>query len=199
MGFFDRLFGKAKKSAPASTESKMSNDQNAIRKVVTDCRLWKCPKCSELLEKGALGTVWMPGEPITKVAGTGTCSKCGSEYQQADIYGGRFDVEAPVSAAKAPREPKALSIVVFRIRSYHPPSDPKSYCRNVLVKKFPKARMESHYVVGFADNLTPSEAFALYQDYVRKGQLPDLGQQIESFKGSGPEGDSVVALFFTGE
>lgn len=164
---------------------------------VTDSRLWKCPECGELLEKGGLGTIFMPSDPITKVAGTATCSKCGAQFLQSDIYGGRFDVKTPVSSLKSAEEPKSVSIVVFRIRSHQPPSDAKSYCRKVLSNKFPNSDMESYYIVGFADDLSTGEAFSLYQNYVQKGQLPDLGRQIDSVEGSGPGGDTIVALFFT--
>jgi hypothetical protein len=56
MGIFYRLFGKVKQNATEQIDAKCNSNQNAVREVVTDCRLWKCPKCSELLEKGALGT-----------------------------------------------------------------------------------------------------------------------------------------------
>lgn len=196
MSFFDRLFRRTKQKLSVSSVAK--SKETAARSV-TDCKLWKCPKCGELLEKGALGADWMPFEPITKVVGTGTCSKCGSTFAQSDIYGGRFDVETPLSSVKSHEQPRALSIVVFRIRSYQPPSDAKSYCHKVLATKFPSADMERNYIVGFADDLSTGEAFALYHEFVRKGQLPDLGRQIESFKGSGPGGDNIVALFFAGE
>jgi hypothetical protein len=197
MSLFNRLFGRTKGVPSSSKEARHSEQQTTVGRV-TDCRLWKCPKCGELLEKGALGTVWMPFESIAKVAGTGTCSKCGTEFSQSDIYGGRFDVKTSISSPKSEEQPRSLSIVVFRIRSYQPPSDAKSYCRKVLSTKFPSANMDSHYLVGFADDLSTGEAFALYQDFVRKGQLPDLGRQVDSLKGSGPGGDSVVALFFAG-
>lgn len=195
MSIFDRLFGRTKKEPPTCYGTHPSENRTDAGHI-TDCRLWKCPKCGELLEKGGLGTVWIPFDPISKVAGTGTCAKCGAEFPQSDIYGGRFDVRTPVSSVKVTEQPEEVSIVVFRIRSSEPPSDAKSYCRRVLTKKYPNANMESHYIVGFADDLTTAEALALYQDFVRKGQLPDLGRQIDSLQGAGPEQDSIVALFF---
>lgn len=75
----------------AKESQKKDTIELAVR-VVTNCRLWKCPKCAELLEKTALGIVWQSGDPITKVAGTGTCSKCGATFPQTVIYGGRYDI-----------------------------------------------------------------------------------------------------------
>lgn len=196
MSIFDRLFGRTRKESLASMVASPSEKQTTVGRV-SDCRLWKCPKCSELLEKSALGTIWIPFEPITKVAGIGTCSKCGAELPQSDIYGGLFDVKDTVTSGKLDEQPKLLSIVVFRIKSNQPPSDAKSYCRKVIAKKFPSANMESHYIVGFADDLSVGEAFALYQNFVRQGQLPDLGRQVDSLKGSVSGGDDIVALFFS--
>lgn len=56
--------------------------------------------------------------------------------------------------------------------------------------------MDSHYIVGFADDLSTDEAVAWYRDFVRKGQLPHLGRHVDALKGSGPGGDSIFALFF---
>lgn len=195
MSFFDRLFRKSRIEPSISKEAIAGEKQTMVGQV-SDCRLWKCPQCGELLEKGALGTVWMPFDPITKVAGTGNCSACGSEFPQSDIYSGRFDVKTPRVSFTSTEQPKSASIVVFRIKSYQPLPDAKSYCHKLLAKRFPSADMDSYYIVGFADDLTTGEAFALYQGYVRKGRLPDLGRQIDSLKGSGPGGDTVVALFF---
>lgn len=197
MSLFDRLFRRTKGATSSSVEARHSQQQRTVGRV-SDCRLWKCPKCGELLEKGGLGSIWMPFDPIAKVAGTGTCSKCGTEFSQSDIYSGRFDVKTSVSSVISEEQPRSLSIVVFRTRSYQPPADPKSYCRKVLSTKFPNSNMDNHYLVGFAGDLSTEEAFALYQDFVRKAQLPDLGRQVDSLKGSGPGGDAVVALFFTG-
>jgi len=163
---------------------------------VTDCALWKCPKCGELLEKSALGIVWFPFEEITKVKGTGTCSKCGAKFPQSDIYSGSYDVKTSTASIRSGEMPESLSIVLFRLRSNQPPPDDKSYCRKVLAKKFPKVDMKSNYIIGFANDLSTWKAFALYQELVRKGQLPDLGSQVDSFEGLGPDGANIVALFF---
>lgn len=62
----------------------------ASRKV-TEQRKWRCPSCNVLLEKGALGVVWLPGEELSKVHGTATCDKCGNSVLQTDVYGGKYD------------------------------------------------------------------------------------------------------------
>jgi len=58
---------------------------------VTPCLAWKCPQCGTVLRKGGLGQVFMPGDPVSMVAGTATCSVCNSTYSQSDVYGGRYD------------------------------------------------------------------------------------------------------------
>lgn len=66
--------------------------------VVSSCKQWRCPGCNVLLEKGALGTVWFPGDSIDKVHGTGTCPNCGRSFPQADIYGAKYDYEEQAGA-----------------------------------------------------------------------------------------------------
>ncbi len=135
----------------------------------------------------------MPGDSITRVAGVGTCSRCGSEFPQADIYGGQYDETAV--AVSTSEQYSRISVVVFRIGSNSPPSNVESYCKRVLNDKYPHAQLDNYYVVGFQDNLTNDEAVALYQNFVSKGQLPNLGKQVNSLKTS-ILGDSVVALYF---
>lgn len=120
MSIFERLLGKARQSPSASVETD-SRKQQTSTGFVTDCRLWNCPKCGELLEKAGLGTVWKPSEPITGVNRTGTSFKCGAEFPQSHIYGGHFDVKTSVPSARATEQFREMSIVVFRIRSYQPP------------------------------------------------------------------------------
>jgi hypothetical protein len=174
-----------------------TGETNVSHKTVTACKIWKCPNCQEVLKKGALGTIWQSGDPIVKVAGTGTCLKCGAQFSQADIYGGHYDVEISIASRSTADNPGAVSIIVFLIRSKSPPSDVEMYCRKVFAKKFPKSRMEQYYAVGFMDDLTPEDAMALYESYVRNGQLPYLGRQIDYIKGLGPEAEGIVALFFS--
>ena len=163
---------------------------------VSESRIWKCPHCGELLRKGALGSVWQPGQPIDNVAGTGTCSKCGAEFRQADIYGGRYDPKDTAVSEGDVKMPRRVSVVVFDLMSRTPLGDAMGFCRNVLDRKYPASDLDRYYVVGFLDDLTPDEALAAYKDHVRAGRLPDLGRQFDTFKGGGPQGRRVVALFF---
>ena len=190
-------FGKGATPSSQPTASAPTPAPSITKGVVTDCRIWKCPKCGELLEKRGLGGIWIPFEPISKVAGTGTCTTCGTAYEQSDIYGGRFDVHTVAPVAKSRESPPLITLLVFRLRSFDPPSDPKAYCKQVLATRFPRARLQRHFVAGNAGDLTVNEAVALYQDFTKKGQLEDLGKLFDSFAGSGPLGDRIVALFFT--
>ena len=173
------------RSAPTETGS-----------VVTDCRLWKCPNCGVLLERAGLGTVWQAGDPLARVAGTSTCTKCGAEFPQADVYGGRYDSRKTAVSARRAEIPDSVSVVVFCIRSFKSPDDSEAYCRRVIGRKYARSQMLKHYVVGFADDLTVNEALVLYEDHVRAGNLPDLGQQFDSIQGAGPDGRKVIALLF---
>jgi len=50
---------------------------------------WKCPKCGEILIKGMRGGGLFSSGTII---GTATCSNCGAQFQQSDVYGGKYDV-----------------------------------------------------------------------------------------------------------
>jgi hypothetical protein len=163
---------------------------------VTGNKIWKCVNCGQLMIKKSLGTIWMHLESITKVAGTGTCSICGATYPQQAIYGGKYDVKLSLESLALEEQPQSVSIVVFLLRSRTPPSDVEIYCRRIFAKKFPRSIMESNYIVGYLDDLTPEEALALYQSHVHNHQLPHLGKQIDWYKGIGSDGNDIVALFF---
>ncbi|MGQ9731387.1 MAG: hypothetical protein ACUVX8_08940 [Candidatus Zipacnadales bacterium] len=197
MGLFSRLFRREPQSPSTPGKPEAVRQQETTGRV-TSCRLWKCPNCGELLEKTGLGTLWMPSDPLSKVAGTATCGRCGSEFSQSEVYGGRFDVQPAATVGQPADQAKQVSVVVFVTRSHQPPADPESYCRKVAAKRFPGARVTSHYVVGFADDLSVAEALALYQRFVETGQLPRLDPQMDAFTGRGPDGKDIVALFFAG-
>jgi hypothetical protein len=42
-----------------------------------------------------------------------------------------------------------------------------------------------------------SGASESYRESARAGELPDLGVECDSFRGKGPDGQPVTALFFT--
>jgi len=50
---------------------------------------WKCPKCGGMLRKG-------PWAMLGNVVGVATCSNCGANLDQSDVYAGKYDVEEKV-------------------------------------------------------------------------------------------------------
>jgi hypothetical protein len=57
---------------------------------VSGVRYWKCPKCGDILEKGALEKGIVQAGQANNIVGTGTCSRCGTGYAQSAIYGVRL-------------------------------------------------------------------------------------------------------------
>ena len=68
---------------------------------------WRCPKCWATQEKG--------GRPTAEAATAGsvTCNACGTAFPASDVYGGKYDAEAPVPgpATGGKRNPLALVVV----------------------------------------------------------------------------------------
>jgi len=184
-------------SSPAIQES------SAKATTITSCRLWKCPSCGEVLEKGALGKVVHPGEPASRIVGTATCGKCGAKYSQSDVYGGRYDYDpAAKEQSGGQQAPTQVSLVVFALGSTQAPTEEnaKVYCEQILSTRHPDARMVKHLVVGFMDQeMTAGESVALYESLVKDGKLPDLGRHFDSFVGPGPDGKPIAVLFFSAE
>jgi len=166
--------------------------------VVTSNRLWQCPKCGIILEKRGLGKVWNPGDPISRVAGNATCGKCMSRYDQADVYGGMYDVEEKVKQDQLlPPFDGTVSVVAYQLSSYAPPDNAKAICADLLKKRYPKAKLGQFYCIGRSDNkLTPDEALIQYKEYVRDNKIPDLGTQFDALQGKDIAGKQVVVLFF---
>ena len=52
---------------------------------VNNSKYWQCPKCTGVLEKGFHGAAI--------VIGAATCSYCGAQYSQGEVYDGKWDVE----------------------------------------------------------------------------------------------------------
>jgi len=178
-----------------------AEQQNADKwGTITTCRLWKCPGCGTVLEKGALGKLVQPGQPASRIVGTATCGKCGARYTQSDVYGGRYDYDP--TAKEQPENapiPTQVSVVVFAIGSEQGPTqeDARRYCSKILTDRHPKSSLVNHYVIGFRGNrMTLPEGVALYASLVSEKKLPDLGDHFDSFAGSGPDGKPIVALFF---
>jgi hypothetical protein len=163
---------------------------------VTDCKLWQCPKCGTILEKRGLGKVWNPGDPITRVAGTATCGRCLSRYDQADIYGGLYDSCEKVKQSQIPNYDGPVSVLVFQLFSKNQPSNSRDICQNLLAHRYSKAKLSKFYIVGRSDSITPDEALTQYKEYVRDGKLPDLGTQFDTLTGKDISGKEAVVLFF---
>jgi thiol-disulfide isomerase/thioredoxin len=68
---------------------------------------WRCPKCWKTQEKGARPNL------ETGAAGTVTCSGCGAAFPATNVYGGKYDADAPVPepTAEPKRNPLALVVV----------------------------------------------------------------------------------------
>lgn len=92
---------------------------------------------------------------------------------------------------------EAIAVVAFPC-CVNPPVSPPTYCRQLVTTKYRDLakRIVSFYVRNVSNLLTAAEAYELYQNYVRAGTLPDLGQECEIYEGIGPERIPVVALFF---
>ncbi|GEM_PF-495688 len=67
---------------------------------------WCCPKCSATQEKGPRANL------EAGTVGTVTCAACGAAYPATDVYGGKYDADAPVpTPAAGKRNPVALLVV----------------------------------------------------------------------------------------
>ena len=164
---------------------------------VTANKLWRCPNCNSVLEKGNLGVVWNAGDPISRVAGIATCMRCKSQFEQADVYGGMYDVEDEVTQAQEADFEGAVSMIVYQLSSTTPPTNARQICKEILKNKYPKATLEKFYCLGWTDaEQTPEEGLAVYKEFVSKGTLPDLGSQFGTFTGEDISGKKVVVLFF---
>ena len=69
MGLMDRLKGRKPEKEPSL--------------------YWRCPKCGATLEKGAAKLGF---NPYAVMIGTATCGHCGAQFQQSDVYGGKYDI-----------------------------------------------------------------------------------------------------------
>lgn len=164
---------------------------------VTANRLWKCPKCGTVLEKRGLGKYWNPGDPISRVAGNATCGNCMTRYDQADVYGGKYDVEEKAKQEEQTGFTGTVSVIAYQLSSTTPPGNAEDICIDLLKRKYSKATLGKFYCIGRSDSqLTADEAMVLYKEYVNEGQLPDLGAQFDSLTGKDISGKQVVVLFF---
>ena len=111
-----------------------------------------------------------------------------------------YDIDAagsyPGGAGKGEPVPE-VSVVAFPVMA-QAPENPALYCRRLVLLKYRRQRKKvaTFYVKTVKEPLTAEQAFALYQESARKGDVPDFGSQHESFSGLDPERNWVVALYF---
>ena len=203
MVFFSKLFGKKDKTF--SSETSVINDRKSLAEATTlgtkvsNSRIWKCPKCGTVLEKSSYGSVFRTGEPLPEnYQGTSTCQNCGTVSDWRDVYSGRYDPEEKAKiVGKIAKPPKQISVVAFLLGSRTSPTEVKKYAQKILEAKYPGSQVHKHYLIGrLDDNMTENEALVQYNDYVRTGDLPKLGEQFDSHICRGPDGTKVVALYF---
>lgn len=164
---------------------------------VTANRLWKCPKCGTVLVKGGLGKYWNPGDPISRVAGTATCGGCMSRYDQADVYGGKYDIEEKAAQQEQKDFEGTVAVITYQLSCTTPPGNAQEICQDLLKRNYAKATLGKFYCIGRTDSqLTAEEGLVQYKEYVKEGKLPDLGTQFDSFTGQDISGKQVVVLFF---
>jgi hypothetical protein len=166
---------------------------------VSGVKYWKCPKCGEILEKGALEKgIVRPGQE-NSIIGTGTCSKCGTGYSQSAIYGGDYDFVGDQPKGKVPtdRVPTVVSIVLFR-EGRDPPPDGAGYCRRILRTHYGERgpTVRGWQMIGRFDRPAADSAGALYSALVESGQIPDYGHATDAIECEGPDGHHVAALVF---
>ncbi len=91
----------------------------------------------------------------------------------------------------------SMAIVAFRA-AREKPANPGTYARRLLILKYGRAGYRvAQLSVMLVDSVpSPERALELYRGYVAKGELPDFGTGLETFSGSGPEGEPVTALYF---
>ncbi len=70
---------------------------------------WRCPQCWAIQEKDV--------RPNTEgiLAGKAACNSCGTAFPEADVYGGKYDAEAPVAGPVAGRKRNPMALVVVAI------------------------------------------------------------------------------------
>jgi hypothetical protein len=120
-----------------------------------------------------------------------------SRYDQADVYGGMYDVEEKAEQRQQADFSGILSVITYQLSSNTPPGNAKDICENLLRKRYPNATLGTFYCIGRTDSqLTPDEGLVQYKEYVKEGKLPDLGTQFDSLTGTDISAKQVVVLFF---
>lgn len=166
-------------------------------KNVTDIRIWQCPKCKAIMEKGALGKGIFSGESVEKISGTGTCNNCGETFVQSEIYGGKYDYLESTKGVDRLKVPDRLSLIIFRPGQAQPPN-PHKYYKHILKKVYgdSKITVDAWRIAGTQSTINASEAKALYSMGKTKGMFPDFGKPGQNWTGKDMDGVKILALFF---
>jgi len=155
---------------------------------------WKCPKCGAILRKGGSSLL---SKSAGMIIGTATCSNCGAQFTQNDVYHGKYDVEDKARQEQLPLFEGIVSAIVYQLSSSTAPDNTRAITEELLKQRYPKAKLGHFHFVGWGDELTPGDGLVFYNDYVSKGKLTDLGTQFDSFQGKDITGKKVVVLFFS--
>jgi len=113
-----------------------------------------------------------------------------------------FDADSPQTyAATHGAAGTELSIVAFVLAEPAGPDNPALYARRLVGLKYPGesrsvARVYIRHIRAKPDGISPARAFEFYREAVRAGDVPDLGNEHDSYEGKGPDGQPVTALFF---
>jgi hypothetical protein len=91
-----------------------------------------------------------------------------------------------------------VSLVVFRMPS-DTTTDPARYSLALIGLKYSGVRktIQSLYTKTVAETVTAEQAASLYRQFVRSGELPDLGEHYDTYSGPGPTRKPVTVLYFT--
>lgn len=74
---------------------------------------WQCRRCKAILVKGIPPEV---AGMFAGMVGVGTCTNCGAQYSQQEIYSGAFDVDTPEPGNQSNRvhlKSKYVGVVVL--------------------------------------------------------------------------------------
>jgi hypothetical protein len=153
---------------------------------ITDRPKWECPDCGAIGDKDELAGKLMAGSPTSTLSGPISCRQCGGGYQEADVYGGCYDVVA-----------EQINVLVFCLQAYTSPRDKEGYCRRSLGGKHTDAEMTLTTLVGWKDrSISDYEAISAYRSYVGNRQIVSHGRLFDRFRSKGPDGRDVYVLVF---
>jgi len=111
-----------------------------------------------------------------------------------------YDVDHPEAYERARRLRNApLAVLVYAAKGSTAPADTDVYARKLVRIRYYSGdrRVAGAYLRCLPpDSLSVPAALAAYKSAVKARDLPDLGQEPDSYSGPGPNHKPVVALFF---